>query len=79
MLVVKLEEVPEMARGRGVMLQRFKDGGLRDARMVTLKEGLLVRQGEVRTRLEADLSPWLGPRATAGRLAPKEIVRSGRL
>jgi topoisomerase-4 subunit A len=78
MLVVKLEEIPEMTRGRGVILQKFKDGGLADARMVTLAEGLLVRQGEVRTRLEADLSPWLGARATAGRMAPKEIVRSGR-
>jgi topoisomerase-4 subunit A len=78
MLVVKLEEIPEMTRGRGVILQKFKDGSLADAKMVTLAEGLLVRQGEVRTRLEADLSPWLGARATAGRMAPKEIVRSGR-
>jgi topoisomerase-4 subunit A len=78
MLVVKLDEIPEMARGRGVILQKFKDGKLADAKMVTVAEGLLVRQGEVRTRLEADLTPWLGVRATAGRLAPKEIVRSGR-
>ncbi|MBX6368431.1 MAG: DNA topoisomerase IV subunit A [Rhodospirillales bacterium] len=78
MLVVKLEEIPEMSRGRGVILQKFKDGGLADAKMVTLAEGLLVRQGEVRTRLEADLGPWLGARASAGRMAPKEIVRSGR-
>jgi topoisomerase-4 subunit A len=78
MLVVKLDEIPEMTRGRGVILQKYKDGGLADAKMVTLAEGLLVRQGEVRTRLEADLAPWLGARATSGRMAPKEIVRSGR-
>jgi topoisomerase-4 subunit A len=78
MLVVKLEELPEMARGRGVTLQKFKDGTLIDAKMVTIAEGLLVRQGEVRTRLEADLTPWLGARASTGRMAPKELVRSGR-
>jgi topoisomerase-4 subunit A len=78
MLVVKLAEIPELSRGRGVILQKYKDGGLADAKMVTLAEGLLVRQGEVRTRLEADLAPWLGARATSGRMAPKEIVRSGR-
>jgi len=78
MLVVKLDEIPEMSRGRGVILQKFKDGGLADAKMVTLAEGLLVRQGAVRTRLEPDLGPWLGARASAGRMAPREIVRSGR-
>jgi topoisomerase-4 subunit A len=78
LVIFKLDEVPEMTRGRGVILQKFKDGGLVDAKMVTLAEGLLVRQGEVRTRLEADLAPWLGARATAGRMAPKEIVRSGK-
>jgi topoisomerase-4 subunit A len=78
MLVVKLDEIPEMTRGRGVILQKFKDGGLADAKMLTVAEGLLVRQGEVRNRLEADLTPWLGQRASAGRMAPKEIVRAGR-
>jgi topoisomerase-4 subunit A len=46
--------------------------------MVTVAQGLLVRQGEVRTRHEADLTPWIGARASGGRMAPKEIARSGR-
>jgi hypothetical protein len=46
---------------------------------MTIAEGMTVRWGEARTRHEADLSPWLGARAASGRLAPKEIVRSGKL
>ena len=78
MLICKLEEIPEMTRGRGVMLQRYREGGLADAKIFTLAEGLTWRQGEVRTRTETDLADWLGSRAAAGRLVPSGFPKSNR-
>ena len=77
MLVFPLDQVPELARGTGVMLQRYRDGGLADARVFALAEGLTWRLGE-RTRTEADLREWLGERAQAGRPAPTGFPRSNR-
>ena len=59
-----------MTRGRGVLLQRYKDGGLSDTVAFNLAEGLSWRSGD-RTRTETDVVPWTGKRAQAGRLAPK--------
>jgi topoisomerase IV subunit A len=70
LLVFKLAEVPEMARGRGVILQKYKDGGLADVKVFALKEGLTWKSGE-RTRTETDLRSWVGQRAQAGRLPPR--------
>src|SRR6266849_296881 len=70
LLIVKLTEIPEMSRGRGVMLQRYKDGGLADAKIFRLADGLSWRQGENRVRTEAALGNWLGARAQAGRMVP---------
>jgi topoisomerase-4 subunit A len=78
LLICKLEEIPEMTRGRGVMLQRYREGGLADAKIFTLAEGLTWRQGEVRTRTETDLADWLGSRAAAGRLVPSGFPKSNR-
>ena len=78
LLIVKLEEIPEMSRGRGVMLQRYKDGGLADVKIFDLVGGLSWRQGESRTRTETDLANWLGARATAGRIAPAGFPKSNR-
>jgi topoisomerase-4 subunit A len=78
MLVVKLDDVPLMARGRGVILQRYKSGGLADARVFRLADGLSWRQGETRTRTETDLTPWLGPRGGAGRLVPNGFPRANK-
>ena len=78
LLVFPLAELPEMTRGRGVRLQRYKDGGLSDARTFALAEGLSWRQAGGRTRTETDLAPWLGKRASAGRLAPKGFPRDNR-
>jgi topoisomerase IV subunit A len=77
LLVFPLAEVPEMARGRGVILQRFHDGGLCDAKVFTLADGLSWRMGE-RTRLEPDLSHWTGARAGAGRMAPRGFPHTNR-
>ena len=78
MLVVELAEIPEMARGRGVILQRYRSGGLADAKVFRTADGLSWRQGESRTRTEFDLTPWRGPRGGAGRSVPQGFPRSGR-
>ncbi len=78
MLVLKIDDIPLMARGRGVILQRYKTGGLADARVFRLADGLSWRLGENRTRTETDLTPWLGPRGGAGRLVPSGFPRSNR-
>jgi len=70
LLLFPLKEVPEMSRGRGVILQRYKDGGLSDLKTFNYKEGLSWSQGD-RTRTETDIKDWRGERAQAGRLPPK--------
>jgi len=77
LLVFPLAQVPEMARGGGVLLQKYKDGGLRDIKTFTLADGLTWRLGE-KTRTENDLRPWLGERAQAGRMPPNGFPKSGR-
>jgi topoisomerase-4 subunit A len=78
LLIFKLDEMPEMARGKGVILQRFKDGGLSDARVFKKSEGLtwLDSAGREFTLAWSDLREWVGERAQAGRLAPKGFPRS---
>jgi topoisomerase-4 subunit A len=78
MLIFPLEEVNEMARGKGVILQRFKDGGLADARVFQTSEGLSWTDAAGRTFVVSvsELSEWVGQRAQAGRLAPKGFPRS---
>jgi topoisomerase-4 subunit A len=78
MLILDLEEIPVMARGRGVILQRYRSGGLADAKAFRAEEGLTWRQGENRTRTETDIVPWRGPRGGAGRAVPQGFPRSGR-
>src|SRR5713101_4574180 len=78
MLIVKLDDVPLMTRGRGVILQRYKAGGLADAKEIRLADGHSWRQGENRTRTETNLGPWLGARGGAGRLVPNGFPRSNR-
>ena len=69
LLVFPLDQIPEMARGSGVILQRYKDGGLSDAKVFPLAEGLTWKLGD-RIRTETDLRPWLAERGTSGRLPP---------
>jgi topoisomerase IV subunit A len=75
LLIFPLDQVPEMARGAGVILQRYKDGGLSDAKIFRLDDGLTWRLGE-RVRTETDLRPWLAERATSGRLPPNGFPRT---
>ena len=77
LLVFALTELPEMGRGRGVMLQRYKGAGLSDITTLTLADGLAWSIGE-RTRHEPDLGMWLGKRASAGRAPPHGFPRDNR-
>jgi topoisomerase-4 subunit A len=80
LLVFPLAELPELARGQGVTLQRYRDGGLSDAIAFSLTEGLSwALGGETgRTRTETDLTPWRAARGAAGRMPPIGFPRSNR-
>ncbi|WP_416908346.1 MAG: DNA topoisomerase IV subunit A [Polymorphobacter sp.] len=80
LLVFPLEDLPHMARGRGVTLQKYKDGGLSDARSFVMADGLSWPMGgaSARTRTEADLGFWKAARASAGRLPPNGFPRNNR-
>ena len=77
-LLFALDELPEMGRGKGVRLQKYKDGGLSDATTFTLAEGLSWLDPAGRTRTETELSEWQGKRASAGRMAPRGFPRDNR-
>ncbi|MEL6522119.1 MAG: DNA topoisomerase IV subunit A [Pseudomonadota bacterium] len=79
-LVFPLDELPEMGRGKGVRLQRYKDGGLSDVTTFALADGLkwLDTGGRTRTVTADDLTEWLAKRATAGRMAPRGFPRNNR-
>jgi topoisomerase-4 subunit A len=80
MLVFPLAELPELGRGQGVALQRYRDGGLSDAIAFPLAGGLSwALGGETgRTRTESDLTPWKAARGAAGRMPPIGFPRSNR-
>ena len=77
LLIFPLEEVPELARGRGVILQRYKDGNLADARTFTWKDGLKDANG--RTFTPSELNDYRGARAQAGRIVPRGFSKSNKL
>jgi len=80
MVVFPLSELPELARGQGVMLQRYRDGGLSDAIAFRLGDGLSwALGGETgRVRTESDLSAWRAARGAAGRMPPIGFPRTNR-
>ena len=69
LLVFKVEEIPTMARGRGVTLQKYKDGGLSDIQIFNEKEGFVYNRAGG-TKTETELLSWLGHRGQVGKLAP---------
>jgi topoisomerase-4 subunit A len=77
LLVFPLDQVPEMTRGAGVILQKYKDGEMADVKTFTMADGLTWRLGE-KTRTETALRDWLGDRAQAGRMPPNGFPRSGK-
>ncbi|WP_368518598.1 DNA topoisomerase IV subunit A, partial [Rhizobium sp.] len=80
MVIFPLAQVPEMSRGKGVRLQRYKDGGIADIRCFLIAEGLTWEDsaGRTFTKTKDELVEWLGDRAGAGRAVPKGFPRSGR-
>ena len=80
MIIFSREELSEMTRGKGVILQRYKDGGISDARVFVKKEGLtwLDAAGRTFTLPMSELKEWVGNRAQAGQLAPKGFPRSNK-
>ncbi len=77
LLVFALDELPEMTRGKGVRLQKYKDGGLSDLTTFTLAEGLSWHDpaGRTRTVARPELNEWMGRRAGIGRMAPRGFPR----
>jgi topoisomerase-4 subunit A len=78
LLLFPLKQVPQMARGRGVRLQRYAQGGLSDVRVFRLADGLTWTDSSGRTWTVTELQDWLGERASAGRLPPKGFPRNNR-
>ncbi len=76
MVVFPLADVPELAKGKGVALQKYKDGGLTDATAFKLSDGLRDYNG--RTWEKSEIKDYLGARAQAGRLVPKGWPRNGK-
>ena len=72
-----LAQTPEMPRGKGVRLQRYKDGGTADVKVFRLKSGLSWKSGD-RERIETELREWVGERGQSGRLPPKGFSREKR-
>ncbi|MER8960250.1 DNA topoisomerase IV subunit A [Mesorhizobium sp. M0701] len=80
MLVFPLAEIPEMGRGKGVRLQKYKDGGVLDLKTFTLASGLSWQDSADRTFTKSrdELAEWIGARASAGRMVPKGFPRTGK-
>jgi len=77
MLVFAMEELPEMARGKGVILQKYKDGGLSDLKSFAIGLGLEFKYGSGTTLVE-EVMPWVGKRASAGRLPPNGFPKNNK-
>ena len=75
-LIFSITELPEMVRGKGVRLQKYKEGGLSDITTFDLSNGLSWLDPAGRTRTETNLEEWTGKRATAGRMAPRGFPRN---
>lgn len=80
MLIFPLSEIPELNRGKGVRLQKYKDGGISDIKTFTMADGLSWEDSAGRTfaKSAGELTEWQGARAAAGRMVPKGFPRSGK-
>jgi len=77
-LVFPADELPEMARGKGVKLQGYREGGLRDLLVFKAEEGASWTTSDGRSRVWPEWREWLGRRAAAGKMAPKGFPASKR-
>jgi topoisomerase-4 subunit A len=78
LLIFALEEIPELTRGKGVILQRYKDGKMADAKVFRAEDGISWHMNGGRQRTETDLTTWIGKRASAGKLPPTGFPRPPR-
>ena len=77
LLLFPVAEMPALNRGRGVILQKYRGGGLSDVKVFDRAEGLSWKAGG-RTMTETDLTPWIGQRAQAGRMPPRGFARTNK-
>ena len=75
-----LADIPEMTRGKGVRLQKYKDGGVLDMKTFAMDSGLSWQDSADRTftKTRDELMEWIGARAAAGRMVPKGFPRTGK-
>jgi topoisomerase-4 subunit A len=78
LLIFPIKDIPEMSRGKGVRLQKHKDGGLSDALAFNLKDGLAWTDSSDRNFNVSELKEWVGERGQAGRLPPKGFPKNNR-
>ena len=78
LLVFDISEVPQLAKGKGVILQRYRDGEMSDIKLFHCADGLSWQMGGGRTRTETDLTVWTGKRGGAGKLPPTGFPRPAR-
>ena len=77
-LIFAIEELPVMQRGKGVRLQKYKDGGLSDIKTFSFEDGLSWLDPAGRTRTETELGEWKSKRASAGKMAPRGFPRNNK-
>lgn len=77
MLIFKIEEIPTMARGRGVTLQKYKDGGLSDMQIFNEADGFTFEKNSC-TKTETELLGWLGHRGQVGKLVPFGFLKTNK-
>lgn len=75
MLIFSLDELPEMSKGKGVRLQKYKDSEVLFIKTFNPKEGLIIEDSGGRKRVYSDTNDWIGKRAQSGRLVPKGFPR----
>ena len=78
LLIFRLNELPELARGKGVRLQKFKDGELSDMVSFQEEEGLVWKDSSGRKKVERNISNWIGKRAQSGKIVPKGFPRNNK-
>ncbi len=77
-LIFPLKELPQMQRGKGVRLQKYKDGGLSDLTTFSLDSGLTWLDPAGRTRTVTELAEWVAKRASAGKWAPRGFPKNNK-
>ena len=78
MLIFPISDLPEMTRGKGVRMQKYKDGGLSDASTFNISSGLSWRDPADRQRTETKLEDWISKRASSGRMAPRGFPQDNK-